>query len=95
MSRLESAHGVACNSLSSNPEFAACGPTVCVCVRVCMCVGNMQCYCQKQTTKAGVLEWPATKQEEDCDEKKTQVELKNEVRTKGRTYFFCFFGFAN
>lgn len=66
-------------------------------VFVCMsvCVGNMQWYCRKQKTKqAVVFGWPATKQEEDCDETKqkryNQAKLESEVRTKERTNVFRF-----
>lgn len=41
------------------------------------------------------FEWPATKQAKDCDERKeTKRSGKREVRTKGRTNFFCLLVFV-
>lgn len=51
---------------------------------------------ETKTKQAGVFGWPATKQEEDCDEKKkaNQVKLENEVHIKGRTNVFRFLVFC-
>lgn len=78
----------------SLPAFASYGPTVCLCAclyvwEICNgTVGN------KNTKQAVVFGWPATKQEEDCDETKqkryNQAKLESEVRTKERTNVFRF-----
>lgn len=90
------AHDVAHGSSSSSAASAAYGPTMCVCVRVCMCGKYAMLLSETKTKQAGVFGWPATKQEEDCDEKKkaNQVKLENEVHIKGRTNVFRFLVFC-
>lgn len=72
-------HDVTHSSSSSNAASAAYGPTVCVCVCVCMCGKYAMLLSETKTKQAGVFGWPATKQEEDCDEKKkaNQAKLEN------------------
>lgn len=77
---------------SSNAAPASYGPTVYVCVCVCMCGKYAMLLSETKTKQAGVFGWPATKQEEDCDEKKknNQAKLESKVHTKGRTNVFRF-----
>lgn len=51
---------------------------------------------ETKTKQAGVFGWPATKQEEDCDEKKKTNQLKreSEVHTKGGMNVFRFLVFC-
>lgn len=71
----------------------------CVYVCVSVCVGNMQCYCQKQKQNRQVFSDgpPPSKKKTVMKKKKkkaNQVKLENEVHIKGRTNVFRFLVFC-
>lgn len=82
---------------SSNAAPASYGPTVYVCVCVCMCGKYAMLLSETKTKQAGVFGWPATKQEEDCDEKKksTKRSWKAKFTLKGERMFSAFLFFAD
>lgn len=83
-------------SLAASASY---GPTVCMCA--CLYVWEI-CNAtvrNKKTKQAGVFGWPATKQEEDCDETKkkkpTKRSWKAKFALKGERTFSTFLFFAD
>lgn len=68
----------------------------CMYVCVSVCVGNMQCYCQKQKQNRQVFSDgpPPSKKKTVMKKKYNQAKLESKVHTKGRTNVFRFSVFS-